>query len=170
MPRLLIVAALALLVAGCDGGMGDLKIYVAEVKARKSSDIEAMPVVRSYDPFAYDAAGRRAPFTPLVTSRDEDKRQNASGLAPDLDRRREPLEAFPLDALRMAGTLRYAGTRYALIKAPDGVVYRVNAGDHMGQNYGKVIAVGMTGVELVEIVPDGIGGFMQRAASVALTE
>ena len=79
----------------------------------------------------------------------------------------EALEAFPLDALRLVGTISSAGVTYALIQAPDGVVYRVTHGAHLGQNYGEIDGISENGVLLTEIVPDGLGGYIRRPATIA---
>ena len=85
-------------------------------------------------------------------------------------RNREPLEEFPVDSLRMLGMVTAQEHRYALIKAPDGVVHRVGMGEHMGQNYGEVVRINESEVGLKEIVPDGFGGWVERPAKLALAE
>lgn len=160
--------ALALL-TGCDGDMSDLRDYVAQVKARKSSDIEPIPQIKAYEPYTYVLSNLRDPFVPLTPANSGPER-STSTLSPNLNRNREPLEEFPLDSIRMAGTFRIAGSTYALVKAPDGIVHRVRTGDHMGQNFGRILAIEDTEVRMVEIVPDGLGGYMQRSASIAISE
>lgn len=164
-PCLLACFALATLTA-CGKGMGDLESWVAEVKARKPAPIEPIPQMKQYEAFAYDPGNRRDPFASL-----EPQRQNAaSGPRPDLNRNKEPLEEFPLDALRMVGTIDSKGSTFALIKAPDKVVHRVTMKNHMGQNYGEIVAISEAEVSLMELVPDGFGGWTQRPASLALAE
>ncbi len=85
-------------------------------------------------------------------------------------RPREPLEEFPMDSLRMLGMVTAQDHRYALIKAPDGVVHRVAMGDHLGQNYGEVVRITESEVGLKEIVPDGFGGWVERPAKLALPD
>lgn len=165
-----LTAALAAgLLAGCGGGdMSDLERYVAEVKSRKSSDIDPIPEIRPYEPYTYRPADRREPFTPtLQTSEDQG---GGPGVRPDPDRPRETLEQYPLDSLRMQGTLSAGGTLYALIRDPEGVVHRVTLGDHMGQNYGEITEITPSEVTLIEIVPDGLGSYMERSADIALSE
>lgn len=166
---LLALAGLALLSAGCSGGdMSDLRQYIQEVKARKSSDIEPIPEIQPYEPYTYRPADRREPFVPQLQTQEEEAQRAAQGLQPDRDRPREPLEQFPLDSLAMKGTLAAGGTVYALIRDPEGVVHRVAKGDHMGQNFGEVVAITSSEVKLIEIVPDGMGGYMKRSADIAL--
>ena len=87
-----------------------------------------------------------------------------------MNRRREALEAFPLDALKMVGTLAQKDGVWAIIKAPDGLVYRVTRNNYLGQNYGRITKISEDKVELVEIVPDGLGGWQERRASLVLAE
>lgn len=168
----LLALALAALVAGCGQDMSDLEQYAMEVKNRTSKNIDPIPQIKTFEPFAYEPGDRRDPFLPLLQSRDQAGAAAGGGGAvrPDVDRPREPLEEFPLDSLRMVGTISMQKRAFALIRAPDGVVHRVSVGDHMGQNYGKITAVSEAEVVLMEIIPDGFGGWMQRPATVALVQ
>lgn len=164
----LAVAAACSLTA-CGSGMSDLETYVAEVKARKTKQIEPIPQVKQYEAFAYAAGNdRRNPFVRAEPEKDA----NAPGnnIRPDPNRNPEPLEEFPLDGLRMLGTINTDKTVFALIKAPDNVVHRVLVGNHLGQNYGKITAISDSSIDLVEIIPDGFGGFMERPANLALSQ
>lgn len=168
----LLALALAALVAGCGQDMSDLEEYAMEVKNRTSKNIDPIPQIKTFEPFAYEPADRRDPFLPLLQSRDQAGAAagGAGAVRPDVDRPREPLEEFPLDSLRMVGTISMQKRAFALIRAPDGVVHRVSVGDHLGQNYGKITAVSEAEVVLMEIIPDGFGGWMQRPATVALVQ
>lgn len=166
-----LAAALAALIAGCSGGdMSDLEAYVAEVKARKSSDIEPIPDIRPYEPYTYRPNDRREPFTPTLPSGERNGEGSTSDIRPDENRPRETLERYPLDSLRMKGTLSVGGTLYALIQDPEGIVHRVTLGNHMGQNYGEITAITPSEIQLLEIVPNGLGGYMKRSADIALSE
>ena len=154
--------------SACSSGMSDLENYVTEVKGRKTRQIEPIPQVKQYEAFTYKAEDRRDPFVRAEPPRDANAPNSL--LRPDLTRNREPLEEFPLDGLRMLGIINKDKTNYALVKAPDNVVHRVTLGNHMGQNYGKIVKVTETQVDLVEVIPDGFGGFMERPANLALTE
>jgi type IV pilus assembly protein PilP len=155
------------LLSGCGSDMGELEAYIAEVKSRKSVAIEPIPQIKQFDAFVYLPNDRRDPFVKLEPRND---RVAESGLRPDMRRAREPLEEFPVDALRMLGMVTAQQHRYALIKAPDGVVHRVALGDHLGQNYGEVIRITESEVGLKEIVPDGFGGWVERPAKLALPD
>lgn len=155
--------------AACSTEMGDLEQKVAEVKSRKSNAIEPVPQIKQYEAFAYEPGERGDPFTQVVARRNPSGFET-SGLKPDLNRNKEPLEEFPLDALRMLGIINANGKTYAMIKAPDNVVHRVTLKDHMGQNYGEITKITESEVTLLEIVPDGFGAWMQRPASLALAQ
>lgn len=157
--------------SACSIGMSDLEEFVAQEKAKKSSKIEPIPQIKQYEAFTYVQGNRRDPFAPLDSNQRSAAAEGAAGaLAPDLHRNREPLEEFPLDALRMLGIIQANGKTYALIKAPDNVVHRVTRGDHLGQNYGAITRIDDTEIKLTEIIPDGFGGWMQRFANLALAQ
>jgi len=160
------VATLAMMsgLAACSG-QGDLHDWVAQVKARKGAPLPALPVVKTFETFTYQDQDRRDPFEPAPP---QATAQNAAGPHPDQNRPREPLEAFPLDSLKMVGTIGAKGSVEALIKDPQGVIHQVHVGDYMGQSYGHVLHVTPSEVDLVELVPNGSGGWMERDASVAL--
>lgn len=171
--RILGIAFAALALAGCGQDMSDLEEYAMEVKSRTSRNIEPIPQPQPYEPFVYEAGGRRDPFLPLLQGREEalaGSGGQGGAIRPDLNRPKEPLEEFPLDSLRMVGTITMNKRAYALIKAPDAVVHRVSVGDHLGQNYGKITGISETEVVLMEIISDGFGGFVQRPATVALVQ
>lgn len=162
------VALTLVATAGCNRNMSDLKAYVAKVEARKSSKIEPLPKFRTFASFAYVPGDRREPFQP--EHNDDAPQHKISGLQPDRARPRQPLEQFPLGSLDMVGTLTADGRIYALIRSPDGIVHRTAAGNYAGQNYGKIIDITNTQIKLIEIIPDGFGGFVKRPASIVMSE
>jgi type IV pilus assembly protein PilP len=158
--------AAGVLLSGCEPQMDDLQQKVAEIKSRKSQQIEPIPAVKHFAAVTYEAGDRRDPFMPQ-----EPEKETTTGIAgPDLNRNKEPLEEYPLDALRMVGTMQAGGTTYAMVKAPDGVIHRVAVGNYMGQNYGQIKAITESEIQVAETVDDGFGGWTPRAASVALAE
>lgn len=167
-PRLTLRCALSLAVAaglsGCGKSTSDLEAWVSEIKAQKPAPIEPVPQMKQYEAFAYSSAGRRDPFVVAPPKSD------GTGPRPDLTRSKEPLEEFPLDALRMVGTIHSKGVLYALVKSPDNVVHRVTMKHHLGQNYGEIVKIEESGISLLELVADGFGGWVQRPATLALTE
>jgi len=172
-PALLPVLCLALLAAGCDGNKdAELSQWIADVKARKGPRIEPLPEVKPYEPYTYVVDERRNPFTPSGSDRPEDRvaASASNGLKPDLNRNREALEGFPLDSLQMLGIIRIGASTYALVQAPDNIVYRASVGSYLGQNYGRINAINETEVALTELIPDGFGGWVKRSASLALED
>ena len=154
----------------CSGDNDDLDEYITEVKLRPGGRIDPLPEIAPYEIFTYiaDAEGLRSPFIPdtpqaIVGSA-------AAGMRPDLDRSREFLEGYPLDTLRMVGTLDIAETVYGLIQTSDGLIHRVVPGNYMGQNDGRITNISESEVGLVEIISDGIGGYVERDAAIGLSD
>ncbi|MEE8343236.1 MAG: pilus assembly protein PilP [Gammaproteobacteria bacterium] len=149
----------------------DLESYVREVKARQHPRVEPLPEFVPYETFLYRAKNLRDPFTPPSLEPSTAVAQaSGSGIHPKAGRRREPLESTPLDSLRMVGTLDRDSDTWALIRASDGAIHRIQPGNYLGQNHGKVTGISEYSVMLKEIVPDGLGGWIERAASLALSE
>jgi len=165
-------AAVTLLLSACAASnMQDLEGYVEEVKARKSGRIEPLPEIKVPELFAYQMKGRPDPFRPFVEDMPDDvPRGTGGGVQPPENHVKEELEQFPLDTLRMVGTLEREAARWALVTAPDGAVHRVQPGNYVGKNFGKITLVAEDKVDLVEIVPDGIGGWQERQAQLELTQ
>jgi type IV pilus assembly protein PilP len=164
--RLALAAALVALLAGCADDTDELRARVEEIKSRPGGRIEPLPEVKPYETFAYAAADQRSPFeagAPAAAT-------GPNALRPDTDRPREFLEQFSLDTLRMVGTLRLGGRQYGLVQTRDGLVHRVLPGNFLGQNDGRITAVDESKISLIEIVPDGMGGFIQRPAALAQTD
>lgn len=164
-----LVLVMALGVAACGGDHDDLDQYINEVKARPGGRIEPLPEITPYEVFTYiaDAQGMRSPFvpdTPQATG------AAAGGTRPDPDRSREYLESFPLDTLGMVGTLYIGETMYGLVQTADGLIHRVVPGNYMGQNDGRITNITESEIALVEIISDGIGGYIERDAAVGLTD
>jgi len=155
-----------------ESGFSDLDQFMAETRAKPRGHVEPLPEFKAYEAFTYSAADRRAPFEPPVdvqlTMVDD---QPASDVEPNLDRPREVLENFDLKELSMVGTLQGpTGNLFALIRDNSGGIHRVRAGNYMGQNYGRIVGVSETRIELIEIVPNGSGGWVERPRSLSLDE
>lgn len=171
--RLAMVAFAGLIIAGCSGDqLSDLRSFVQAEKAKPGGRVEPVPEVKPFESFTYQAGGRKSPFEPWGLNAGIAKATGVfgGGVHPDMNRRREALEAFPLDTLRMVGTLAQKDGVWAIIKAPDGLVYRVTRNNYIGQNHGHITKISDEKVELVEIVPDGLGGWQERQASLGLAE
>lgn len=161
----LVAAALV----SCRSEPDDLAAWLGEVKARPVMPVEALPQIQSPESFSYVAAGRRSPFAPLAPEA-EDAGRVGAGPGPDLAREREFLEHYSLDALRMVGSLRSEAGLHGLMLTPDGLVHRLATGDYLGRNHGRVTSISEQEVQLVELVTDGNGGYMQRSAAIALAD
>jgi type IV pilus assembly protein PilP len=164
-----LVVVMALGVAACGGDMDDLDKYINEVKARPGGRIDPLPEITPYEVFTYvaDAEGIRSPFVPDTP---QAAGSAAGGARPDPDRSREYLEGFPLDTLSMVGTLYIGETMYGLVQTADGLIHRVVPGNYMGQNDGRITDISESEIALVEIISDGIGGYIERDAAVSLSD
>ena len=173
--KLSLLGILIALLSGCGEGLGDLRSFVQEIRAKPPGRIEPIPEFQPYQNFEYASHDLRDPFK-LVDFRRPEVDPNelaalSSGLRPDIDRAREPLEDFPLDTLRLKGTIDDKdGVKWGLIFAPDNTIHRVIEGNYMGQNHGRIISVSDQTIELTEIVPDGLGSYIERSSAVSLIE
>jgi len=155
------------LLIGCSSGVDDeLLAYVDDVKSRPGGRIEALPQIKPYENFKYAADEIRSPFQPDRP----DAAASMTGPKPIQDRNKEYLEQFPLDTLAMVGTLDREGTTFGLVQTKDGMVHRVQAGNYVGQNDGRIVVINEAGIRLEELVPDGIGSFYTRSAEIGLGE
>lgn len=164
--------AASLAIFACSRSTNDLSAYVAKVKSAEPSGIAPMPEVKPYASFEYQAEHLRDPFdaailTPQLTQQIQN---NDNKLLPNPNRPLEFLEGFPLDSLRMVGTLEQQGMRWVLIKTPDKILQRVTRGNYMGQNHGRITAISDVDVMLHELVSNGFGGWQERENRIALSE
>ena len=164
MAMVVIIAAGVL--AGCSDDMSELNQKIAEVKSRPGERIEPLPEIKPYEAFVYNASTLRSPFTPSAPVQSD----LPNSIRPDSRRSREFLEQFPLDTLRMVGTLQLQGRNFGLVQGKDGLVHRILPGNYIGQNEGRVLSINESRVSLIEIVPDGLGGYIERPAALALSE
>ena len=157
----------SLLLAGCGGEpYGDLKQFVKDSDSLPRGRIEPLPEVKPYEPVAYNAFDLSDPFRP----RKVEQAKGSGGLAPDMNRRKEALEAYPLDNLRMVGTLEQGRGIFALVRTPDNTLYRVRQGNYIGQNFGFITQITDSSVTLKEIVQDGTGDWSERVSTLQLLE
>jgi len=167
----LLAGGTLLLSAGCGKeSHDDLQAWVTQVKGSKSGRVEPLPEFKSYETHSYSVHELRDPFTPDAGEAEMEQSEGANGIQPDASRRREALEAFPLDSLNYVGELSRAGERWAIVTSPDGLVHRVQTGNYIGQNHGKIHTITEARLEITEIIPDGMGGWIEREASLALSE
>ncbi|MBB3141969.1 pilus assembly protein PilP [Halomonas organivorans] len=162
---------LALLLGACrDDDMAGLKRELAELRADPGGvTLEPLPPLPVYRSVDYRFADRRSPFQAQLPA----FRELPTGdldLAPDASRPREPLEAYDLERLELVGILTVGGETSALVKAPDGNVHRLRVSDHMGTDYGRIVGISEATVQLVEVVPTGRGGWIERSVQLSLDD
>lgn len=165
--RLSLLALSAVVLGGCMNGNSDLEQWVAQQKARKGAPLPPLPVIKTFETFIYKDQDLRDPFAPAA-SEQAGASTVASGPRPDPNRVKEPLESYPLDSLKMVGTIGTGNDLTALLEDSEGVIHRVKDGNYAGQNYGHIVGITEDHIDLVELVPDGNGGWSERNATVAL--
>jgi type IV pilus assembly protein PilP len=158
----LLIVLLSGALAGCGGRDSDLDHFIAATQKEPGGRVEPLPEIKPYEAFAYTDQEMRSPFVPGGAG--------SAGLRPDSHRNREYLEQFSLDTLKMVGTLNLGGKNFGLVQTHDGRVHRVVVGEHLGTNDGKVTTITPSRIALVEIIPDGLGGYIERPAALALNE
>ncbi len=165
--RILIACTLAILASACSKDTNDLYSFIEETKSMHMGSVKPIPQFEPYKNFSYSAGDLRDPFVASVDLT-EKSNNNANALRPDQRRPKQPLEIFPLDTLSMVGILEQQNNLWGLIKDPQNVVHRVQVGNYIGQNEGRITEITDTDIRLVEIIPDGIGGYIERDASIAI--
>jgi type IV pilus assembly protein PilP len=160
--------------SACQEEKQDLNSFVAEVKLRPHAEIAPIPVMKPYEKFVYAAGELRDPFVPTVIDLPDNEDKNAkmvvdNGIHPDLQRLKEELESYSLAELVLVGTLQQESDGiWGLVRAPDGIIHRVQVGNYIGQNYGKVVAISDIDLTLKEIIPDDDGGYLEHDASLSV--
>jgi type IV pilus assembly protein PilP len=168
--RVLFCTAVVLLLSACGNDrMDDLREFVATAHAGRKPKVEPLPEIKPQEPFAYAAEKLVDPFS-TRNLKSQTFQAAGTGPRPDLNRRKEPLEDYPLDALKMVGTLARGKQAWAVIQAPDGTVHRASIGNHLGQNFGTITRISDDKIDLVELVQGSLGDWVERPASVALAE
>jgi type IV pilus assembly protein PilP len=152
--------------AACSSANDDLARFIENTKKEPGGRVQPLPEVRPYETFVYAVATKRSPFLPGSAG----GAAGAPGVRPDQKRNREFLEQFSLDTLKMVGTLQLSGQNYGLVQTKEGLVHRVVPGNYLGTNDGKVVGISSSKIQVIEIVPDGLGGYMERGAALALNE
>ena len=165
MTRWLLLPAAAVLLASCSSEMDELRQFVKDSEKNLPRKIEALPAVKPFEPFTYEGFDLPDPFKPRKIV----AKESVGGLAPDLNRRKEPLEAFPLEQLKMVGTLQQGQDMYAIVRG-DKTLYRVKKGNYMGQNFGLITDITDGEIKLKEIVQDSAGDWAERQSVLPLLE
>jgi type IV pilus assembly protein PilP len=162
-PIVLLSITVASLLAGCSGRDADLSSFIENTRKEPGGRVEPLPEVKPYDTYVYSSSNMRSPFMPGGS-------RTTGAQRPEGTRNREFLEQFSLDTLKMVGTLHIDGRDFGLVQVPDGRVQRVLVGNHAGQNDGRITDITPTKISLTELVPDGLGGYVERSAAIALNE
>jgi len=167
--RTLSLVTICVVITACSQQYDDLKewIKLQDNDPSLRNKVDPLPDVQTYEPFTYNAAELPDPFTPRKI---EPAKTPGTGLQPDLTRRKEALEGFPLEGLSMVGTIEQNKIRYALVKGSDGSLHKVKAGNYLGQNFGVILAVNESSVKIKEIIQDGIGGWVERESTLQLAD
>jgi type IV pilus assembly protein PilP len=166
---LLSIGLLSVSLMGCSSdGLDDLREFVKNAHADKKPRVEPLPEIKMQETFIYNAANLTDPFAAFNLMPQGQK--SASGPRPDPNRRKEPLEDYPLDSLKMVGTLTRGKQAWAVIQAPDGTVHRAQIGDHLGQNSGMIHKITDEKVDLIELIQGTLGDWIEREANLSLLE
>jgi type IV pilus assembly protein PilP len=161
--RRILMCLFSLLLSSCSGDNNDLSRYIHQIKQRKSRAIAPLPTFAPVPPFKFpEVENRRNPFKPMNPQKFVDP------YAPDQRRIKQPLEAYPLDALKFVGTLTQDNQIWGLIKLPDGQITRVRIGDYMGQNYGRILIIKNNSVKLEETIKGSSGKWEKHMTTVDL--
>jgi type IV pilus assembly protein PilP len=166
-----LLALLAITLAGCSGEQEELTQWMEQQKREVKPNVQPLSPPKKFVPQPYIALNGVEPFSAqkLTVALKQEAKQPNSLLAAEINRRKEPLEAYPLDSMSMVGSVVKGGRPYALLKV-DNLLYQVKAGDYLGQNYGKITKISETDVSLREIVQDAAGEWIERMSSLQLQE
>lgn len=156
---------MALNLSGCSQDNSDLQEYIKTTKTKHVGSVKPLPQFKPYQNFSYSAAELRDPFEQAFEA---DEKEKTSDIKLKTERPKEPLESFPLDTLRMVGILEQNEQTWGLVKDPNNVVHRVQTGNYLGLNDGQIITVTEKQLDIIEIIPDGIGGYIERNATLAI--
>lgn len=170
--KALVAASVLSMLSGCgDSGVQELRQWMDEVRRQTPVNVQKIPEPKKFTPFAYEGKGQPDPYssTKLSVAFAKLQADSKGGLKPDLDRRKEPLENYPLDSIKMVGTLQKPGMNYALLQV-DKAVFQAKVGNYVGENFGMITRITETEVELKEIVRDASGEWVERQAKLELQE
>ncbi|WP_437881901.1 type 4a pilus biogenesis lipoprotein PilP [Pseudomonas sp. LRF_L74] len=169
--RLLYLPAMVVYLAGCSGSsdFADLQEFMDQQRARPNGKVEAIPKSPVYEAFVYKAANMRSPFQPPIKIELNAQKKGSKDIKPDETRVKQFLEGFNIETFEMVGTLSNDGSTYGLVKGAGGV-HRIKVGDYLGRNDGRISAITESEIDVIEIVPDGEGGWLERPRSLPLKE
>lgn len=155
--------------SGCNKDTSDLQIFVEQTREQTTSDIDPIPKVEEFEHFEYKASGLRSPFIePKPELLQSDEQTKLDCLQPNYSRRRDPLEKYALDNIRIRGTMGRINDLTALASTADGTLYQVKQGNYMGLFHGRIVEINNQFILLEEMVPDGTGCWELRKAEIPL--
>jgi type IV pilus assembly protein PilP len=160
-----------MLLSACSGEQEELQQWIEQQRREMQPSVPPLIPPKKFDPQPYEMLSAVEPFSAqkLTVAVKQESRQPNSMLSSEINRRKEPLEAYPLDSMSMVGSVVRQGRPYALLKVDD-LLYQVKAGDYVGQNYGKILRISETEISLREIVQDAAGEWIERMSSIQLQE
>ena len=162
---------LASVLSACGGDMSDLEQFIDTTKNKHHGSVEQLPEFPPHVTFEYTYVDVRDPFRPQTDANVSSASQSTvGGPRPEAQRLKEPLESYPVDSLKMVGLLQQKAQTWGLVRDPDGTIHRVQPGNYAGQNHGKITSVSENRIDIVELVPDGLSGWVDRDAQLAMAE
>jgi len=169
--NLIPLLGLATVLGACGGDMSDLETFIEKTKQAHHGQVDPLPEFPPYQTFSYSSQGIRDPFRAQtdLSSMQVAVQTEYTGPRPEATRLREPLEGYPVDSLKMVGLLQQQSQTWGLVRDPEGTIHRVQPGNYAGQNHGKIVGVTETRIDIVELVPDGLSGWVNRDAQLAMS-
>lgn len=168
--RVISACCIAVVLAGCNqSSHQDIVDFIEENKRKQPGKVKALPIYAPYKPYVYNAAQLRSPFEPPALV-EKKILAASSNVKPDLSRQKQRLESFEFSSLSMVGTIKKNGVLWALIRDPEGSIERVKPGYYMGKNHGLITDLTDQGIDVVEIVPNGLDGWLERPNVMTLKE
>ena len=171
LPVALLLALMVLGLTGCAGDVEELQQWTEAKRREAKPSVPKLQAPKKFDPEPYSSAQAIEPFSnqKLTVALKQEVRQMNPLLASELNRRKEPLEAYPLDSMSMVGSFAKGGAPFALLRV-DSLLYQVKVGDYLGQNYGRITKIGETDLSLREVVQDAAGEWTERVSTLQLQE
>ncbi len=174
MKRVFLIMVIALVLSGCNkkSGTADLRSFTKNAYKDRQPQIEPLPALKPVAVFIYKASNQKDPFNRANLKIQKPRQDNTGGGAegPDLTRRKEPLEAYPTDALKMVGVMAQNGINWAIVRAPDKTVHRVTEGNYLGRNYGEIIRLKGNRMQVQELIKNPIGKWEKKVIKLVLRE
>lgn len=167
-PILPLMLLVPVFLTACGGGYQDLDEFMAAIKAKPAGHIAPIPAFKAYKAFTYSATSLRSPFDKPIEVSEITRLQMASNVKPDPNRSKEYLEKFSLDSLKMVGSLEQGGVLWALMQDDDDGVHRIKIGNYIGRNHGRIVETTETYISVIEIVPNGVDGWIERPRTIKL--